>query len=121
MLFRVSIKELEGPADPYGLESWEKRMTTAQALASLMSAILKCLKAVGRATAAAVLTNNPSKVWNELGPGFFQAGPAAWLEMSTAAAQLRQDREPASSLRATQEMDSQVCRRQNTTESRKYF
>lgn len=45
--------------------------------------------------AAAVLTNNPSKVWNELGPGFFQAGPAAWLEMSTAAAQLRQDREPS--------------------------
>lgn len=70
-------------------------MTTAQALASLMSAILKCLKAVGRATAAAVLTKNPSKVWNELGPGFFQAGPAAWLEMSTAAAQLRQDREPS--------------------------
>lgn len=92
-----------------------------QAVASLMSAILKCLKAVGRAKSCCSTDEQPQEDVGWAKARSFQAGPAAWLEMSTAAAQLRQDPEPASSLRATQEMDSQVCRRQNTSESGKHF
>ena len=61
LLFRVSIREQEGAADPYGLESWEKRMTTAQAVASLMSAILKYLKAVGRAKSCCSVDQQPQQ------------------------------------------------------------